>query len=708
MILHRLSLHNFGCLGAAEFEFGSGLNIIRGPNEAGKSTLQTAFLALLFVKVDTTNRYWKRLQTWGAAQMYRLSAEFTAGGTEWRLSKDFAAGKTSLADLTSGEEWTDHDQVQEKLDELLGTGSRDVYESTAAVRQQQVAMLGAEDEIGQMLQQAISGTPAGVSVPDILNKLDRALSDLQRGLLKPAPKNPGALCVVRDQITTLEGRLNDLAQDRDKVTDARRRLREAEEELEELQPRIEQTDEVLERAKQRRELEKQLEDIESAWTSLHERVDKAEGLAGKIEEFTGAEVGEKTGGESAREVAGEAAKLQDEERQTAGRIADLDQKLRQTDEAMAAAKVRGWVRPAVIAGAVSIVAGLAGALFWSSWWLLLTVAGAAVGVAGLVRRAPRASTALLDQRGQLEHELEAEQAKLSAFGTELASLLAAAGIETLGELQSLVDADNQIQRMQAKLDGILQSVTIEDLRQELAQSAMERATIQEQLKSPDLAHLELDPLKIEGLRRQIEGDKQRQKSLQREQIEAGAIIRSSDYNAEEELRTSEQLAAAQEWQARLRQKEAVYQLTQEVLAQAYQQTLAHTTEAIEPRVAELLKAITQGRYERVGVAEDSFEPVVFSPEKNGEAEPDDLSCATREQLYLAARLALTEVLWPEESPPLLLDDPLVNFDPQRDVATLELLSDFAQSRQILFFTCSPRFDEYAAHIIELPRPQSGP
>ncbi len=701
MILQRLSVHDFACLGDAEFEFGSGLNIIRGPNEAGKSTLQTAFLTLFFVKANTTSRDWHRFQSWSARQMYSLSADFAATGRQWRLTKDFAAKKASLADLTSGEEWTDHDQVQEKLDELLGTGSRDVYESTAAVRQQQVAMLGAKDEIGQMLQQAISGTPAGVSVPDILNKLDKALSDLQRGLPPHhAPKNPGPLVIVRDQITTLEGRLNDLAQDRDKVTDARRRLREAEEELEELQPRVEQTDDLLQRGERRRKLEEQLKDIESAWTSLHERVDKAEGLAGKIDEIIGTEVGEKTGEESAREVAEKAAKLQDEERQTAGKIADIDQRLRQTDEAMAAAKVRGWVRPAVIAGAVSIVAGLAGALFWSPWCLLLTVGGAVVAVVGLVRRAPRGYTALLEERGHLERDLAAERGKLPRLREQLADLLKTTGVESIGELRSLADVESELR-------GTLGSDALEELKQELAQSAMERATIQEQLKSPNLAHLELDPLKIEGLRRQLVRDQERHKSLQGDQIRTSTILSTSEYDAEEQLRTQEQLEAAQERQARLHEKETVYQLTQEVLAEAYQQTLAHTTQAIEPRVAELLKAITQGRYERVGVAEDSFEPVVFSPEKNGEAEPGDLSCATREQLYLAARLALTEVLWPDESPPLLLDDPLVNFDPQRAAATLELLAGFAQSRQILYFTCSSRFDEYAAHIIELPTPESG-
>ena len=125
---------------------------------------------------------------------------------------------------------------------------------------------------------------------------------------------------------------------------------------------------------------------------------------------------------------------------------------------------------------------------------------------------------------------------------------------------------------------------------------------------------------------------------------------------------------------------------------------------MEPQLADLLAQMTEGRYNQVRLAGEQLAPQVVSPDKGGEAEADELSWATREQLYLAARLALTRVLWPDEGPPLLLDDPLVNFDDQRVAATFQLLSRFAADRQILFFTCSADFDSYAGHIVELPGP----
>ncbi len=640
MILERLSVHNFGCLGDADFEFDRGLNIIRGPNEAGKSTLQEALLMLLFVKATTTGKDWERLQTWRAPEMYTLSAEFTAADRQWRLSKDFAAKKASLTDVASGDEWTDHDEVQEKLGELLGTGSRDVYESTAAIRQREVATLGASSELGEMLQETISGTARGVSVPGILDKLDRALGDLQRGLERSAPKNPGPLVIIKGKIKDLKGKLEKLRQQGDKVTGARQRLREAEQELEELEPRIEQAEDVLKKADLRRRLEEQREKTEDDWVRLHGRVEEAERLERQIADL--------------------------------GEVAQLEQERRDAEQAVHNLRARSRGRLVQVAAGMGLVlVGLAGAGISSVWWLLLAAVGAALALVGSMSRP---APAVLKLAGRLE------------------------------EIESRLATQRELW---AELRGVLGSQQLGEMRDHLARLALERATTQQQLESPDLAHIDLDTMKIEELRRQLERDTEREKSLQREQIETNIIIRSSEYDVEEELRTQEQLDAAQERQSRLRHKEAVYQLTREVLAEAYHETLGRTTDALEPRVVELLNTITLGRYDAVRVDSDSFAPVVYSVEKGAEAEPDELSCATGEQLYLAARLALTEVLWPDEGPPLLLDDPLVNFDPQRAATTLELLADFAQARQILFFTCSSRFDGYAGRLIQLPAP-AGP
>ena len=68
-----------------------------------------------------------------------------------------------------------------------------------------------------------------------------------------------------------------------------------------------------------------------------------------------------------------------------------------------------------------------------------------------------------------------------------------------------------------------------------------------------------------------------------------------------------------------------------------------------------------------------------------------LSAGAADQLYLAARLAICQLVLPEEKQvPIILDDALTNFDDERCAAALRLLKQEAAHRQILLFTCHSR------------------
>ncbi len=92
--------------------------------------------------------------------------------------------------------------------------------------------------------------------------------------------------------------------------------------------------------------------------------------------------------------------------------------------------------------------------------------------------------------------------------------------------------------------------------------------------------------------------------------------------------------------------------------------------------------------------------------------PEALSQGTKEQLYLAMRLALAAV-YAEQlvALPLVADDILVNFDDERAAATAALLGRYAaKGTQVLAFTCHRRLAEVfatqapGARMIELPKP----
>jgi uncharacterized protein YhaN len=110
-----------------------------------------------------------------------------------------------------------------------------------------------------------------------------------------------------------------------------------------------------------------------------------------------------------------------------------------------------------------------------------------------------------------------------------------------------------------------------------------------------------------------------------------------------------------------------------------------------------LSRLTCGRYRRVWtpLGEDSLRV------DDAEGNPlmvESLSRGTREQLFLALRLALAASYARRGAPlPLVLDDVLVNFDADRARAAAELLRDFAEAgHQLLVFTCHE-------HIFELFR-----
>ena len=113
-----------------------------------------------------------------------------------------------------------------------------------------------------------------------------------------------------------------------------------------------------------------------------------------------------------------------------------------------------------------------------------------------------------------------------------------------------------------------------------------------------------------------------------------------------------------------------------------------------------LSTITSGRYERILIGEIGDDRGFFLdaphlPEPIPVAAP--LSTGTREQAYLALRLAIVEHLdGDSEALPLLMDETLVNWDPERRKQVLDLLAGVAPLRQIFLFTCHPHIAKEVA------------
>ena len=109
--------------------------------------------------------------------------------------------------------------------------------------------------------------------------------------------------------------------------------------------------------------------------------------------------------------------------------------------------------------------------------------------------------------------------------------------------------------------------------------------------------------------------------------------------------------------------------------------------------------MTIGRYSRIFAPLD--EAKIYVEDKDGRRKDiQDLSRGTAEQLYLSLRFGFVrEFSKRSESLPIVFDDILVNFDPERFRAACEAIKELEKTNQILYFTCHPESVNLLAEII---------
>ena len=139
MIINKLEIKNFGKLHEKQVKFGAGINVVYGENESGKSTLHTFIRSMLFgverlrgkaAKTDTYNR----CEPWENPTYYAGNMEFTCGGKNFLLSRNFykEMEHVQLVNLEDGE----HLSVENRdLQMLLGEINEAVFDNTVSIGQ---------------------------------------------------------------------------------------------------------------------------------------------------------------------------------------------------------------------------------------------------------------------------------------------------------------------------------------------------------------------------------------------------------------------------------------------------------------------------------------------------------------------------------------------------------------------------------------------
>jgi exonuclease SbcC len=124
---------------------------------------------------------------------------------------------------------------------------------------------------------------------------------------------------------------------------------------------------------------------------------------------------------------------------------------------------------------------------------------------------------------------------------------------------------------------------------------------------------------------------------------------------------------------------------------------------LDPWIEELQKVVaplTLNRYARIHLEKST---------PNGAERPDGLeipfqalSMGTKVGLGLALRLSMARYFLKDLEGFLILDDPMVDMDPERQRAAAEVIRGFSRDKQVILFTCHPNHAEIlGGHLIRL-------
>lgn len=244
----------------------------------------------------------------------------------------------------------------------------------------------------------------------------------------------------------------------------------------------------------------------------------------------------------------------------------------------------------------------------------------------------------------------------------------------------------------------------------LARSLIDRNAV------PDLEQIEREAsgFELDALQTAIAQGEERFRSLQDEAVNAGVELgRVTDEL--ERLRNSEesvlQAQKAEDALAKVRPAVAQYlrlRLASEVLQRAIASYRDRHQGPILQRASQLFSRLTLGDYAALATAfgQDDNLVLVAVRQNKDQVEVAGLSDGTRDQMYLALRLAAIEHHVETVAPcPVIFDDILINSDDSRSAAALEIISELARRTQVLFFTHHTRLVELGtragAQVIQL-------
>lgn len=680
MILRILQANaTYGKLNQAQLSLQSGLNVICAPNEGGKSTW-SRFLLTMFYGLNTRQRGEladkNRFQPWSGSPMQgRL--ELAVGEDVLTLSR-----RTQRADSPMGVfscTYAGTDTPARGLDALrcgetlLGV-PQSVYQRCAFISSGSMA-IDADADLERRINALISTGEEKIS-------FSQAETRLKRQLHQRKYNRSGAIPLLESEIASLssaQAEVQDLAE---RETSLRQQLRQVQEEQVTL--RAAQQQEAQQRIVEKQRLLQSLPDS-AALQSINEQLGAVRSMGEQVQQARDAAAAQ----EQTIQV-----QLQELSRNPLHPMTK--------PELEAQLQIQPPAPPQVAQLLISLALGLCGGGFlWYEigrpqiLWLCAACAVTALAAGNFLR--------LLIQRIRRQQVRRRElqrQEELRKLADSYLPML-----EKLEEQRSLLQQRQQAvadseQRLRATLADLLTVVqkwdtgvhTPTDVRRFVQQMTQRREELTEEIRQAQADALHAQTPDADGSAARL------QQQIAQVQGQLAALGGAED--------APQRIARKQEQLHRLQGEYDSLALALDVLRSANTTLQNRFSPELGRRAAEIFADMTGSPWSHI-LLDREFRLSAEAGSDPTRRSVQLLSSGTADQLYLAVRLAICEMVLPaEQNTPLILDDALLTFDDERLHKTLDYLVRLGEQRQILLFSCQSREADYLAsrsgvHILNL-------
>ena len=710
----------FGKLKNATLTLEPGLNCIYAPNESGKSTW-SHFLRVMLYGINTRDRSpladKHRFAPWAGWAMGGKMDLVTDEGEAITLRRDtvranapmgsFSCTYTDTATPVAGIGKENAGEV------LLGVG-QEVFERSAFIRHSAL-VVDKDAELERRIASLITTGEEEISFSEVHGRLKKQLNRRRHN-------KTGLLPAVETELAALQTQLAH-------IEDLRRQAYEAQQLLQQYGQQRQELEEQRTLWKQRT-----LQDAARKVAAAEEAAKEAAGRVALLREaypslpdnatlsameghyaalqaaLNRANQGQETVAKARRSL--EEARHAWEEHEL---FPAKEESLRQQMEAMVAPKMPSpawWVAPvlAEVGCGVAIYFYLQAntdTLFGAAIAAGVAALGSAIAILARSYSVKKRQAAVAQQQRALEAQMATYLPLMEAWAVSSAELeRSQMQAESLRQ-QALSEAKALLEMLRpyapaedaGGVQMALHTLRQQKTRMQGAEEAQKKAELQRDVLTQSLPEGALEAANLP----------QAEPSLSKETVaERLPRVMSMEQSARSRLDTLtgqlRSMGEAEEIRFRLKEKESersalqeeydAVAMAMEVLDEANTTLQNRFSPALGARSAEIFRRLTAGRYEKVLLSRD------FSLETEEEAGGTAhsvhlLSQGAADQLYLAVRLAICDMVLPEDkSAPLILDDALLSFDEDRLHAALEYLVEESKRRQILLFSCQRREQEY--------------